>query len=322
MIVCVGTPSRPDGSVDLFQINEALGWVIGYAQRQSEKLKPVIVMKSTVAPRTGEGIRTVLQASGLNYISNPEFLKQGQALQNWFKPDRIVIGVNPRDSKLVDDFENLYRTIKTVYLRTDITTSEMIKYTSNAFLATRISFINEIASLCTSLGVDTQTVQYGLNLDTRTGAYLSAGVGYGGSCLPKDLAALNHLGQSLKIPTKLLKAVQAVNDNQNLKPVIELRRHLGDRLLYKTIGILGLSFKQETSDVRNSPALTVIQELERRGADIKAHDPEATWSVATHLSPNAKFCLDPVKVAVNSHAIVLMTDWRQYHKLDWELYGV
>jgi UDPglucose 6-dehydrogenase len=257
IFICVGTPSKEDGSIELTQLRQASEDIA----RNLGGEYPIIVVKSTVVPGTTESvvIPTVERVSGRNagrgfgVCVNPEFLREGKALEDFFHPDRVVIGqLTSREGDLL---EGLYRDFGCPILRTNLRTAEMIKYASNAFLAARISLINEIGNLCKLLGIDTREVARGIGLDKRIGPhFLSSGIGFGGSCFPKDVKALIARGREMGYEMKILKAVLEVNENQPLRLIPLLEKHLG-RLEGKRIGVLGLAFKPDTDDVREAPFL-------------------------------------------------------------------
>ena len=270
-LIATGTPPTHGGAADLRQVSAAVQWVASTRPRDA-----VIVMKSTVPP--GTGLRLLdqeLKGSAVRYVSNPEFLREGRALQDWTSPDRIVIGVEPGDGRSVEIVTAMYDGIDAPHMVTDITSAEMIKYASNAFLATRISFINEIALLCGAVGASIDAVSQGLAMDSRTGGRIHAGVGYGGSCFPKDVRALDHLALTSDANVDLLRSVINTNNRQRLLPLHALRRRFQGSLSGLRVGILGLAFKPETDDVRDAPALDLVRALAGEGADIHAFDPQA-----------------------------------------------
>ena len=253
-------------------------------------------MKSTVPPGTGlRLLETILGATSWDYVSNPEFLREGRALDDWFRPDRIVVGVNRKEALPV--IEALYDETSAPYVVTDITSAEMIKYSANAFLATKISFINEIAMLSEKVNANIDDVARGISLDPRIGtSFLNAGVGYGGSCFPKDTQALDDLALNNGHNFELLKSVIRVNNRQRLLPLYALRELFG-RLDGVSIGVLGLAFKPHTDDVRESPSLDLIRALVDEGADVRAYDPVAIDSARRVLPESValvvqRFCID------------------------------
>ena len=276
-------------------------------------------MKSTVPPGTGWKLMgQELKGTGIRYVSNPEFLREGRALQDWASPDRIVIGAEPGDDRSVEVVSTMYAGIDAPHMVTDITSAEMIKYASNAFLATRISFINEIALLCGAVGASIDAVSEGLAMDSRTGGRIHAGVGYGGSCFPKDVRALDHLALTSDANIDLLRSVINTNNRQRLLPLHALRRRFQGALGGLRVGILGLAFKPETDDVRDAPALDLIRALAGEGADIRAFDPQAMEPARSVLPSSVEMAGGVEEAANRAQALVLMTEWGQIVGADWQ----
>ncbi len=313
ILVATGTPTNEDGTVDLRPVETALSWI-----KKRQPGEAVIVMKSTVAPGTGERVRqTLLNDTAFNYVSNPEFLREGLAIHDWFNPDRIVVGGD--DQRALETVKALYRGIDAPYVITDITSAEMIKYASNAFLATKISFINEIAALSDRLGATIDDVSRGMGLDPRIGAsFLTAGVGYGGSCLPKDVKALVRLASANGEPYDLVRSVMSINDRQRLLPLQALRDRLG-QLSGVKIGVLGLSFKPETDDVREAPSIDLVRAMVAEGASVCAFDPEARSTAEAVLPSSAILADDVLQCTDGAQAVVLMTEWPEIVKADWRI---
>ena len=313
-LVATGTPSTDSGAADLGQVRSALAWV---AARASQGL--VLVMKSTVPPGTGRRLTSRdLKGSGLGYAANPEFLREGRAVEDWSSPDRIVIGAAEGDEASVRVVREMHEGIDAPHLVTDVTSAEMIKYASNAFLATRISFINEMASLCDRVGASIDAVSDGLAMDARTGGRIYAGVGYGGSCFPKDVRALDHLALTSGANVELLRSVINVNNRQRLLPLHAIRRGLGDRLEGARVGVLGLAFKPGTDDVRDAPSLDLIRALVSEGARVRAYDPHAAEAAAPRLPNEVALVDDPLQAASDAQALALVTEWEQIVGADWE----
>ena len=313
-LIATGTPPTHGGAADLRQVSAAVQWI---ASTRPENA--VIVMKSTVPP--GTGVRLLdreLKGSAVRYVSNPEFLREGRALQDWASPDRIVIGAEPGDTRSVEVVKAMYEGIDAPHMVTDITSAEMIKYASNAFLATRISFINEIALLCGAVGASIDAVSEGLAMDSRTGGRIHAGVGYGGSCFPKDVRALDHLALTSDANVELLRSVINTNNRQRLLPLHALRRRFQGPLSGLRVGILGLSFKPETDDVRDAPALDLVRALAGEGADIHAFDPQAMEAARSVLPSSAKMASSVEEAANGAQALVLMTEWDRIVGTDWQ----
>jgi UDPglucose 6-dehydrogenase len=290
----------------------AVKWI-----KERQKDECIIAMKSTVPAGTGiRLLNTALQGTPFRYVANPEFLREGQALWDWFHPDRIVIGTLDRCA--VETIKELYRGSEVPCVITDITSAEMIKYAANAFLATKISFINEIAMLCERINASIDDVVRGISLDPRIGlSFLHAGVGYGGSCFPKDVDSLDHTALANGHSSELLRAVIAVNNRQRLLPLQALRQQFG-RLLGVPIGVLGLAFKPNTDDIREAPAIDLIHHLHQEGASVKAYDPQANVS-ASKIMPGLALLVDDVlHCASGAQALVLMTEWPEFVKADWK----
>ena len=314
VLIATGTPPTHGGAADLRQVSAAVQWVASTRPKDA-----VIVMKSTVPP--GTGLRLLdqeLKGSAVRYVSNPEFLREGRALQDWTSPDRIVMGVEPGDGRSVEIVTAMYEGIDAPHMVTDITSAEMIKYASNAFLATRISFINEIALLCGAVGASIDAVSEGLAMDSRTGGRIHAGVGYGGSCFPKDVRALDHLALTSDANIDLLRSVINTNNRQRLLPLHALRRRFQGSLSGLKVGILGLAFKPETDDVRDAPSLDLVRALAGEGADVRAFDPQAMAQARSAL-PSSVVMVSAVEEAANrAQALVLMTEWDRIVSADWQ----
>ena len=317
-MICVGTPQNPDGSSDLRFIIDA-AHSIGIALGRHQKYHTVIV-KSTVLPgTTNDVVQPVLeQESGKKAMAdfgigaNPEFLKEGSAVDDFFHSDRIVIGTN--DAKTKHTLENLYKPLHTPIFATDIKTAEMIKYVSNAFLATKISFANEIGNLCKLNGIDAYEVFRGVGMDSRINPhFFRSGIGFGGSCFPKDIHALISFAGSQGIDAKILKAVRETNENQPHKLIALLKKHLD--IKGKTIGVLGLAFKPDTDDIRESRAIPVVRALIDEGANVIAFDPMAI-PVFSPLFPSVTYARSAQEV-LESDAIVIITEWEEFSHLDY-----
>ena len=312
-IIATGTPPAHGGAADLQQVRAALAWV-----KAAQPQDLVIVMKSTVPPGTGRRIaERELAGSGLRYLSNPEFLRAGQGVHDWRFPDRIVVGTDSGDERDLDVARQLHSGIDAPLMVTDITSAEMIKYASNAFLATRISFINEIASLCDLVGGSVDEVSRGLAMDARTGARIHAGVGYGGSCFPKDVRALDHLAMTNGASLELLRSVISANNRQRLLPLQSLRKRFNGALPGLKVGVLGLAFKPGTDDVRDAPSLDLIRALAREGVDVCAYDPQANAQARAVLPPSVRFAGSVAECAAGTQALALLTEWPQIVETDW-----
>lgn len=315
--IAVGTPSGVDGEADLQYVRDV-------AEKIAEVVDhPLIVInKSTVPVGTGDWVADIISqnkvSDKLDYavVSNPEFLREGSAIGDFTNPDRVVLGSLDRDA--ADKVARLYDALRAPILITDLRTAEMIKYASNAFLATRISFINEIANICDELGADVREVAKGMGLDKRIGhSFLDAGLGWGGSCFPKDVKALAHMAVLHNSQPQLLQAVMDINRNQRRRVVYRLRKVLGGTLNGKVIGVLGLSFKPNTDDMREAPGTEIIHLLLNEGASVKAYDPQAMENAAKEL-PNIQLCDDLYQTAEGADALVLATEWNEFKQLDFE----
>lgn len=312
--IAVGTPSGVDGEADLQYVRQAAESIADLVDW------PIIVVnKSTVPVGTGDWVADIItrrRAKPMDFsvVSNPEFLREGSAINDFMYPDRIVLGSLHREA--AEKVARLYLSLRCPIVITDLRTAEMVKYASNAFLATRISFINEIANICEELGADVREVSRGMGLDKRIGpSFLDAGLGWGGSCFPKDVKALAHMAVLHGSQPQLLQAVMDINRNQRRRVVVKLRRALGT-LDQKVIGVLGLSFKPNTDDIREAPALEVIHLLENEGATVQAYDPQAMPNAAAVL-PRVRLCNTPYEVAEGADALLLATEWNEFKQLDF-----
>ncbi len=313
VFIAVGTPAGVDGEADLKYVRMAAESIAAVMDHPL-----IIVNKSTVPVGTGDWVADIVRKHKVNdvdfaVVSNPEFLREGSAVHDFMYPDRIVLGSLNREA--AEKVAQLYLSLRAPIMITDLRTAEMIKYASNAYLANRISFINEIASICEALGADVKEVAIGMGYDKRIGsAYLDAGVGYGGSCFPKDVKALEHMASIHGCHPQLLRAVMEINRDQR-RLVVQKLRDLLRTLNEKTIGILGLAFKPNTDDMREAPAVEIIHLLQNEGARIKAYDPVA-MEVARGILNNVIYCADPYEVAEGSDALVVITEWNEFKHLD------
>jgi UDPglucose 6-dehydrogenase len=317
VFIAVGTPEGVDGEADLQYVGAA-------ARTVAEKMKRplVIVNKSTVPVGTGDWVADIVtrnQPEPIDFwvVSNPEFLREGSAIVDSTSPDRIVLG--SLDRTAANKVAELYLSVRTPIIVTDLRTAEMIKYASNAFLATRISFINEIANICEQLGADVKEVSVGMGYDRRIGHhFLDAGVGYGGSCFPKDVKALAHMATTHGTHPQLLKAVMDINQYQRIHVIQKLRSLLGAKLQGTTIGLMGLAFKPNTDDMRESPAVEIARNLIREGAMVKGYDP-VSLSVAEKMLPQLQLATDSYDLAKDCDALILLTEWNEFKNLDFPL---
>jgi UDPglucose 6-dehydrogenase len=307
--VCVGTPSTYSGDADLSAVWHVLDELPEFDERA------ILVMKSTVPVGTGEKVRHELDGRGLahvGYVSNPEFLAEGSAIKDFQNPDRVVVGSFARADG--DAVAALYEPLGAPVVRTDIASAEMIKLASNAFLMTRISFINEIANVCELVGADVADVAAGVGLDHRLGPhFLRAGIGYGGSCFPKDSLALKQLAANSGYHFQLLSAVIEVNELQKRRVVAKLVKHLGS-LQGKEIALLGLSFKPNTDDMREAPSLVLASRLLAEGARVRAWDPVAIPEARKHLR-GVEFCESVLEAVEGADAAVIVTEWEELRDL-------
>ncbi len=312
-VIAVGTPPGEGYAPELGQVHAAIRWV---RERCTGNL--VVAMKSTVPPGTGHSIiQSELHGTGIGYAANPEFLRAGQALFDWDSPDRIVIGTETGDTRSLEAVRRLYGNIDAPVLATDITTAEMIKYASNAFLATRISFMNEIATICEQVGASIDDVSEGLALDSRTGAKIFAGVGYGGPCLPKDVGALEHLARRTGAGSDLLRAVIGVNDRQWQFPLRALRERFGGELRGLKVAILGLAFKPGTGDLTEAPAVKLTRALAEEGAKLAIYDPSVGDGEKSLLPDGVRVAADIFTATTGTQAAVVVTEWSEIVDADW-----
>jgi len=313
VFICVGTPQKSSGEADLTQV-EAVAQRVARAMRNYT----LVVEKSTVPVKTGSWIKRTIELSNTNNIdfdvvSNPEFLREGKAIYDFMHPDRIVIGAE--SERAVKLMLELYKPFKSPTIVTNIETAELIKHASNAFLALKISYINALANICENVGADVAKVAEGMGHDKRIGpAFLNAGVGYGGYCLPKDTAAFVKIAEEVGYDFELLRAVRNVNDGQRHQLFAKIKKELWN-LNGKTIGILGLSFKPDTDDMREAPAIDIISKLKEEGAHIKAYDPKAMENARTIFS-DIEYCQNAYEVAEGSDALVIITEWDEFKSLD------
>ncbi len=320
--ICVGTPQSSNGYPNLSPISSACKFLGKSLMDKENGDFHVVVVKSTVPPGTTEKLimPTVLKyacrgTDEIGFAVNPEFLREGLAIYDFMNPDRIVIG--SIEESVGDQVQAVYEGIKAPVVRTGLTTAEMIKYASNAFLAAKISYANEIGNICKMLGVNVYEVMHGVGLDSRIGLeFLKAGAGFGGSCFPKDVMALIALAKDLGEDPILLRSVIEVNERQPIKIVDLLSKRIGD-LRGKRIAIIGLSFKENTDDVRESRSITVIKELKRRGATIAAYDPKAISSMKRIL-PDVDYYSSAAEALAHADACLVMTEWPEFSLLDKE----
>lgn len=318
VFVAVGTPSRPDGGADLRYVDGVAELVATHLTRPV-----VLVLKSTVPVGTNERVRRIVARAPhrVHVVSNPEFLKEGDAIADFHRPDRIVIGCDPNDAYAQKVMRRLYHPFslsrdRIVFM--DPASAELSKYVANTMLAMRISFMNEIAVLCEHVGADVHAVRVGVGTDARIGpSFLFAGPGYGGSCFPKDVKALVHTAREHGFELELAATTDRVNDRQKGTLYRKLRKHLGADLRGKIIALWGIAFKPRTDDIRESPALTLIDALLADGAHVVVHDPEAMPNARALLGERVRFAQSAYDAAEGADALVLVTEWRQYQNPDF-----
>ena len=313
--IAVGTPTKESGEADLSSVEKV-------AMEIAKNLRSyhLIVEKSTVPVETGAWVKKTIQINirkskkiDFDLASNPEFLREGAAIQDFMKPDRIVLGVeNKRAEKIL---RSLYEPLKAPIVVTDVNSAEIIKHASNSFLSAKISFINMVSQLCEKVGADIHKVAQGMGYDRRIGpTFLNAGIGFGGFCFPKDLAAFIHIAQKSGVDFKILRAVLDVNEDQK-KHFVDKVKHVLWNLEGKRIGALGLSFKPDTDDMRFSPAADIISALQRAGAEVQAFDPEAI-PAAKKLLKGLKYVKDPYEAARSADALLILTEWSEFRELN------
>jgi len=307
LFCCVDTPPTYSGDADLSRVQAVLAHLRGDGDH-------ALVMKSTVPVGTGRAIRR--DAPKLAYVSCPEFLKEGSAVDDFLHPDRVVIGAGGAHGWAADGVEEIYRPLGGELVRTDVASAEMIKLASNAFLATKISFVNEIANVCEEVGADVGEVARGMGLDQRIGpSFLRAGIGYGGSCFPKDVSALKQLAGNTGYHFQLLTAVIEVNELQKRRVMKKLEKHLGS-LVGKRVALLGLAFKPDTDDMREATSLVLASRLQGEGASVSGYDPVAERP-ALELLPSVELCDSPEQALEGADAAILVTEWPEFAELDW-----
>lgn len=318
VFIAVGTPSRRgDGHADLTYVYAAAKEIAAHLKGYT-----VVVDKSTVPVGTAKEVAAIIRNANPNadfdIASNPEFLREGSAIGDFMRPDRVVIGVESDRAKAV--LKELYRPLyllETPMVITNLETAELIKYASNAFLAAKISFINEISALCEKTGADIKAISKGMGLDKRIGSkFLHAGPGYGGSCFPKDVSALIRIFRDNGLEPRILEAVTQVNQNQKLRMAYKVKDLLGQDLTQKTIAVLGLTFKPETDDMREAPSLVIVPELVAAGAHIKACDPQGVKEAKKLLPGSVEYIESPYDAAKDADAIIILTEWNQFRALD------
>lgn len=318
IFIAVGTPMLADGHADLSYVRQA-------ARAIAESLNgpKVVVNKSTVPVETGDLVASIVrehrrESHEVSVVSNPEFLREGSAIADFMLPDRIVLGLSDEQSEVF--MRELYAPLKAPIIVTDVRTAEMIKYTANAFLATKISFINEIAQICDQVGADVTQVVLGVGADVRIGAaFLNAGLGFGGSCFPKDVNALIKIAERHEVCSQILPSVLSVNREQIERVSRRIARYFQGDLTGKRIGLLGLAFKPNTDDVRESPAIRLAQRLLELGSTIVAHDPVAIPTAQHVLGDRILYAERSYEATNDADAVIVATDWNEYKNIDFAI---
>jgi len=318
IFIAVGTPQGNDGAADLKYV-EQVAKSIGQTMTDYK----VVVTKSTVPVGTGQHVAAIIKANqkapvDFDVVSNPEFLREGSAIEDFMRPNRVVVGTSSERAQAVmrDLYAPLYL-IETPFVLTNVETAEMIKYASNAFLATKISFINEMANICEKVGADVNLVAKGMGLDRRIGPkFLHAGPGYGGSCFPKDTEAIAHIAKDHDYRFRIVEAVIEVNRTQRQRMAEKIAQALGGELKGKVVACLGLTFKPNTDDMRESPSLAILPAIMKKGATVRAYDP-AGMAEAKETMPDLVACDNAYHAAEGADCLVLMTEWNQFRNLDW-----
>ena len=319
VFVAVGTPGHPDGSVDTSAVES-----VAHAVARSVRKETVLVLKSTVPPGTNRKISAIVAqaAHPIHVVSNPEFLKEGDAIRDFMWPDRIIIGCAPDDEVARTVMRRLYQPLchecdRIIWM--DPISAELTKYAGNALLAMRISFMNEVALLCERLGADVHQVRWGIGSDHRIGAkFLYAGAGYGGSCFPKDVRALIHAGRQHGVELELVSATDRVNRRQKKVLLEKVRSSVGGELRGKAIGIWGMAFKPRTDDVREAPSMALIEAVVQEGARVMVHDPAGSRKALERFGGRASLAGDAYEAAEGADVLVLVTEWREYHNPDFK----
>jgi UDPglucose 6-dehydrogenase len=314
IIIAVGTPQSEDGRANLSFLEQAAKDLAAHIAQDS-----IVVIKSTVPVGTNEHFKEILTAHlkkkvEIQMVSNPEFLRQGSAIMDTMKADRIIIGTEHKEA--AEKIQEMYRPLNVPFLMTNVKSAEVIKYASNAFLATKISFINEIANLCEAVGADVEDVAKGMGKDKRIGpGFLNAGIGYGGSCFPKDVKALLHSSKQYGIPFSLLEETIAINDNQHQLLVEKALKRLGE-LKGKKIAMLGLAFKPETDDMREAPSIKIANTLTELGAEVAAYDPVAAANALKVIGDKIMYAASAIEAAAQADALFIITEWKEFKQVN------
>jgi UDPglucose 6-dehydrogenase len=319
VFIAVGTPQSADGSADLSTV-----WAVTDALAEAITGPKIVVIKSTVPVGTNHAVAERLAARGkqaIDVVSNPEFLKEGAAIEDCMKPDRVVIGVRrPEPVEVLQDLYAPFLRTERPFLVMSPESAEMTKYVANAMLATKISFINEMANLCERMGADINDVRRGIGHDGRIGfQFLFPGAGYGGSCFPKDVRALVSMSRRLDVDCHMIEAVDQVNEAQKKVLVRKVREHYGDSLKSKTLAVWGLAFKPRTDDIREAPSLVFLDAMLQAGVKLRVHDPEAMPNVKALYGDKLVYCDRPYGALEGAHGLVIITEWQEFRHPDFEV---
>ncbi|HEY0143476.1 MAG TPA: UDP-glucose/GDP-mannose dehydrogenase family protein [Thermoanaerobaculia bacterium] len=318
IFIAVGTPPKPDGSADLRHVEDVARSIARHMNGPK-----LVITKSTVPIGTGRMIEQIIASEGNGHrasiCSNPEFLREGSAIEDFMKPDRVVIGASdPEAAEMMKEIYAPLHSLEIPFVVTNVESSELIKYAANGFLAVKITFINEIAVICEKVGANVQDVAIGMGLDSRIGPkFLQAGPGYGGSCFPKDTSAMADISRREGYSFEIIEAVLRVNDDIKQRMVVKIVEALGGDVKGKTIAILGLAFKPETDDMRDSPTIPIIKGLQAQGAVVRAYDPQAVGN-ARSIFENVEYCDTAYDTAQGADALVLATEWNEFRALNFE----
>jgi UDPglucose 6-dehydrogenase len=318
IFIAVGTPPRADGSADLRYVEDVAKTIAQHMNGPK-----LVITKSTVPIGTGRMIERILAEKGQGHrgsvVSNPEFLREGSAIEDFMKPDRVVIGASDEESaELMKEIYAPLHSLEIPFVVTNVESSELIKYASNGFLSVKISFINEIAQVCEKVGADVQDVARGMGLDSRIGPkFLQAGPGFGGSCFPKDTSAMADIARRHGYDFQIMEAVLRVNDDIKQRMVTKIVEAAGGSVSGKTVAMLGLAFKPETDDMRDSPTIPIIKGLQKRGATVRAYDPEAMENCKS-IFENVTYCEDAYETAKGADILVIATEWNEFRALNLE----
>ena len=318
IFIAVGTPPKPDGSADLRYVEEVARTIAKHMNGPK-----LVITKSTVPIGTGRMIERIVAESGTEHkvsvVSNPEFLREGSAIEDFMKPDRVVIGASDEESaELMREIYAPLHSLEIPFVVTNVESAELIKYAANGFLAAKITFINEIAQVCEKVGANVHDVAVGMGLDTRIGPkFLQAGPGFGGSCFPKDTSSMADIARKHGYEFQIMEAVLRVNDDIKQRMVTKIVESVGGSVKGKTIALLGLAFKPETDDMRDSPTIPIIKGLQKMGAAIRAYDPQAMENCES-IFDNVTYCDDAYATAEGADALVLATEWNEFRALNFD----